>query len=182
MIAGPRPIGVDVRIEQRRIVRADEGRAPHERLERDTRERVLIGPTVHLPSLDLLGRHVVERADELPRLGQRAVRTSALRKAEVREVRTIALTHEDVPRLDVAVDQIEFVRRVQAIGDRRQDPQGTCRLQTSLSPQEGAQVFPLDVAHRHEQAAGVLTRFVDRDHGRMLERGCEPGLTQETVA
>ena len=38
---------------------------PREALEGDAAERVHVGPSVHIPSLDLLRRHVVDRPDEL---------------------------------------------------------------------------------------------------------------------
>ena len=91
---------------------APEGRTPGGHLVEDEAEGELVRPVVHGPAAGLLGRHVLERAQRLPRRGQRRPRRAAqpfarhdLGDAEVEhldEVGRRPRLEEDVLRLDVA--------------------------------------------------------------------------------
>ena len=78
------------------------------------------------PPVDLLGRDVVDRADEVAGLGQARL-VGALGQSEVGEERVVAAADQHVLGLDVAVDQADAVRRVERLGDRRQDLQRPAR-------------------------------------------------------
>ena len=81
-----------------------EWRRAGEALVRDARERVHVGLRRHLRAMDLLGRHVVERADGLPRSRQQAA-LAVLGEAEVRQVGVALGVDQDVGGLDVAVEE-----------------------------------------------------------------------------
>src|SRR3712207_9566095 len=62
------------------------------------------GAAVDVAALDLLGRAVVDRAEELSRLREAALRVGLAREAEVGEVRAVVV-EQDVRGLHVAVDE-----------------------------------------------------------------------------
>src|SRR5689334_1949625 len=91
-------------------------------LEQDAAERVQVGTPVDLVSLDLLRRDVVDRANEAAIAREARNRgdvTSQTEVAHERALLTVALAHEDVAGLHVAVDEPELVRRVESVRDLR---------------------------------------------------------------
>src|SRR6185312_599981 len=117
-------VGVDQRQAQIALVR----RLAGHQLVGGAGQRVLVGLAIGLAALDLLGRDVVERADELPGRGQ-VTGQRLLADAEVGQVHVVVLVTElialsaGVPaagrveqyvgRLDVAVNEVVRVRRVE---------------------------------------------------------------------
>ena len=107
-------------------------------LEEHAAERVLVAATVGLGALDLLGRDVVDGADEGARRSELDRRGGVLRQSEVGEVavlgdaRRASLGDEDVPGLDVAVDEAAHVRGVERAADLRGDRQGALGLEPTV--------------------------------------------------
>ena len=99
---------VHVRPQERDVGRARERRLPGQALVEDAAERVDVGALVERVAGDLLGRDVLERADDLARDRDARERAGALGEPEVAEVAVLAsggLGDEDVRGLDVAVDR-----------------------------------------------------------------------------
>ena len=105
---------------------------------------------------DLLGRDVLERADDLPGDRDSGERARALREAEVAEVAVLASRgsrDEDVRRLDVAMDEALLVSGVEGLRDLREEVDGALRLERSVLGDDLREVGALDVAHREEEDA-----------------------------
>jgi hypothetical protein len=117
---------------------------------------------------DLLGRDVVERADELPCLGQ----------AEVRQVGLVTAADQDVLRLDVAVDQAGLMRRVERAGRRGEDPQRPAGVELACHDQV-LQVGAAHEPHRDEEATVGLARVEDRDDVRVVDARLDLALPLE---
>ena len=145
-------------------------------------ERVDVGPRVDAAALDLLRRDVVDRADDVARLGQLRLRAlDALGQAEVGEEGGAALD-QDVGGLDVAVDEPHAVRGVERRGDLAADVDRPVRAQAALAAQHGGEVGALDVLHREVEQPVLLAGVVDRDDVRVLQRGGDPRLAVEALA
>ena len=160
-----------------------EGQRAGEAFEEQAAERVLVGAAVELVAADLLGRHVVDGAHELPVGGVGAV--AGVREPEVGEVGVIAvalLVEQDVARLDVAVHQPAPVGGVERFGDLRGDGDGPLGAERSAGSQQGLEVGAVDVAHRDEQPAIDLAGVVDGDDVRVVEARRQPRLVQEPLA
>ncbi len=147
-------------------------------------QRVDVGPTVDVVAGDLLGRDVVDGAEERAvRLRPGAVRLPG-REAEVRQVRMIRAVgaatrvQEHVGRLHVAVDQPPRVRCVERARHLRDDPGRDGRLQAAVG-ESALEVAPLDVAHGDEQEVLGLARLVDGHDVRVVDRGGQLRLPQE---
>ena len=86
--------------------------------------------------LDLLGSHVLGRAHDLARAGQRRVLRLAahqLRDAEVGDLDPALLVQQHVLRLDVTVDHALVVGVLQGLADLRHDGQGLFRRNLPVS-------------------------------------------------
>ena len=109
-----------MRVDHGHVGDARERDRSRQRLEEHAAEPIDVGAPVHVVAADLLGRHVVDRPDEMP-VGRPPV-GDALGQAEVREVHvlaTVLAVEQDVRGLDVAVDEPACVRGVERIGDLR---------------------------------------------------------------
>ena len=159
-----------------------EGPLAREGLEEDTAEPVDVRAAVDDPALDLLGRDVVNGADEAAIAGQAADRGDVAREAEVADVRALAagpVGDEDVSGLHVAVDEPGRVCRVERIAHLPDDPDGAFRVEHSLPAQELAQVDAVHVGHREVQHVAVLAGGDRLDDVRVVERRRELRLAQE---
>src|SRR4051812_25132175 len=111
---------LEMRPENLHPVPIGEGRLARDALEHDAPERVHVGLRADVDGTDLLGGHVVHRAERLARLGEHGGR-AILRQTEVRDVCSALLVEEDVLRLYVAVDDARGVQRVEALGHLQRD-------------------------------------------------------------
>ena len=131
---GARGIGLHHLVEHRVGVGALEGEPSSEHLVEHDAEGEEVGPVVDLLALDLLGRHVVGRAEELPLLGE--VRAVEPGDAEVGDLHLVVGGDQDVRRLDVAVDHPVGVGVVEARRDLRR--QEAIRPPRAAAPPSGA--------------------------------------------
>ena len=109
---------LEMREDHRRLRRTGERRLAGEALEQHAAERVEVGAGVGVARAQRLGRHVQRGPGDLARCGQLVVR-GLLGEAEVTQVDVVALRHEGVGRLDVAVDEPALVGGVQRGGELR---------------------------------------------------------------
>ena len=184
-VARPRRRLVHVRVDGGDLGLALERRLPREALEEHAPERVDVGPAVDRAALDLLGRDVRDGADERPLTRQAADRGEVLRQAEVAQVGVVAgirRPHEHVAGLHVAVDEPERVRRVERGGDLADERDRALGAQRALLPEQLAQVEPVDEAHDEVEHAVVLAHRERRDDVRLVERGGDLRLAQESLA
>jgi hypothetical protein len=131
-------------------------------------------------ALHLLGRDVVERAHELPGLGQ-ALLADSLGEAEVGEEGVVTPADEDVLRLDVAVDQAGLVRRIERLGDRCEDPDRPAGIQLPRHDHV-LQVRPSDQPHGDEHALVAVAGLVDGDDVRVVDVRLELPLAPKALA
>lgn len=102
-----------MRVHDRDLRLTVERRPPGQRLVEHTAERIDIGAPIDSQALELLGRRVIRSTNEEPRLGD-AGRCRVLDDAEVADKDAVGrLLDKDVRRLDVPVDELQFVRRVE---------------------------------------------------------------------
>ena len=92
------------------------------------------------------------------------------------------LGDEDVRGLDVAVHEAFLVRGIERLGDLGEQLDGSLRLERAVLGDELGEVVALDVAHGEEEDAVLLSRLVDGDDVRVVERGRDPRLAQEALA
>ena len=166
---------------QRRQHRADppRGRARRPGLDRvDARqrlvqqqpERVEVGALVDRAAGGLLGRHVRERADDVPgqreRLLARQVGDAEVRQLGGAAARARAVGHDHVLRLDVAVDHAALVGVVERVGEREPDPQHVA-VRELARRLELRQRAPLDQLG-DQVAAAVLLAGVEQRHDRVV--------------
>ena len=88
---------------------------------------------------------------------------------------------QDVARLDVAVDEVLPVGRVERSGQLLGDAHRSLKCEDALSPKHYLEVVTGHVTHRDEEAAVLLARFVDRNDVRVVEAGRETRLPQEAL-
>jgi hypothetical protein len=135
-------------------------------------QRVNVGTVIdRLRPLHLLRRHVVRRAHDLLRAGQR-VRPrplpQQLRQAEVRDLHPAFQVHQDVFRLDVAVHDPFVVGVLQRLANLRHDRQRLLRLQVP-GPEHLPQVCPVHELHEEVIQPAHLAEVVDRDDARVAQ-------------
>ena len=128
----------------------------------------------------LLGREVLGRADDRPRLGHLARRAGA-RDPEVHHLHAPLAVDDHVVGLDVSVDdpvavgETERRQDLARVVDRDPDRRGaTCNEELLQRP-------PLDVLHRDVVRALGLAAVVDRDDVRVGEAGGVPRLAAEAL-
>ena len=149
-----------------------------DRVEEDATEGVDVGPRVDPAPLYLLRRHVVDCADHLARGGQPASRGRDLRESEVREERRRAVvsrpgfSDEHVRGLDVAVHEAGRMDRIESVGHLRDQRGRLVGGQRAVGRGQPPEIAPGHVSHGHEQQSVALAGAEDRDHPRMLDRGC----------
>ncbi len=166
---------LELRVDRRDLGVARERHLTGEAAVQHAAQGVDVGAAVDVVVPDLLRRHVVDGADELPGACQAGAGLHPLRDAEVGQERVIdrrdaGRREQDVPGFHVAMDQPGVVCGVQR---RRRLPtiSATARpgsSRVSLS-QQALEVGALDVPHRDVQDAVGLARVVDRDDVGMVE-------------
>jgi hypothetical protein len=104
-----------------------------------------------------------------------------MRQSEIRDLRLPRLRHDDVRRLEVAVDDAVLVRVMDAarhLLDQRED---RAKL-NALLEQEPAERLPLDELHDEEHPTAFLARVIDRDKVRVRQAGRRLRLALEPPA
>ena len=153
------------------LVRARPGQA----LVEDARERVLVGAPVDRAALDLLGRDVVDRADEAAVAGQARDRRDVAGDAEVADERALG-GDQDVARLDVAMHEAGSVRNVEARGDLLDQRHRALRLERAVLCEQPAQVLTVDQLHRQVEPAVVVACRQDAHDVLVIKAGRDLGL------
>ena len=160
----------EVRVDHRPFSLGREGRLAAETLVQHAAEGIQVRATVDIFAFDLLRRRVLERAEEVPRLGE-AARRCLLHDAEVGEIDAIRLTlDKDVRRLDVAVDQALLMSLVQCTPDLLHQEERLPERQWAVALDQRAEVLALHEAHRDVEDAFGLACVVDGDDVRVVER------------
>ena len=91
----------------------------------------------------------------------------------------VALRHEGIGRLDVAVDETVLVGGIQRGGELRHQRERALGRERPLGREQPLEVDAVDVAHRDEELAAGLARLVDRDDAGVVDRGRRARLPQE---
>jgi len=173
------------RVDDRHVAVAREGRTPGQALVEDRPEREDIrGRSDVLRVLELLGRHVAERAashaglrERDGRARSRSLAVEVLREAEVRDERHVVVAEEDVRRLEVAMDDPVRVGDAERAGESRRESHGL------LDRERPAAELLLERAsseERHDEVGEPVARprLEHRDEA-FAERGEEAGLALE---
>ena len=184
LVDGTRIVPKD-RGERLRRRGAAEGRLAGQHLVEDASERKLVGSRRRFLSSSLFGRHVAESSDRYPRRrepsgcrrGLRVVaRVQAKRcEPEVEDLHASLGRHEDVRRLEVAVNDARFVRARDAVGELRGQVEEAPERHR-LSRQRSGDGLSIDQLHREvvnrRLAAGDRcgARFV-HDHDVRVVQG-----------
>ena len=157
--------------------------ATRQHLERDAGEGVLVGPRVERLPHRLLGGHVGRGPHHGPRRGETRDRVGAPGEAEVGEERPAPGIEEDVPRLDVAVEDPLRVGVVEGGRDRGEPGHRLRGRHRTLDP--FLQRAPRDEGHDEVRDLLPLERrrpeIVDGEDVRVLEPGHETGLAEEAL-
>jgi len=172
---------------------AGERAAAREHLVEHASERPDVGPLVDRLSARLLGAHVGGSPDdasgfsrvETERRGVEAsfvdpgVRIDRLRDAEVEHLHDTGRCDQDVGRLQVAVDDAAFVRRLERARDLLRGGQGVAERQRSATDAAGEPLAFDEFEHERLNAGGVLDPVDGADVG-MIERREQPRLACES--
>jgi hypothetical protein len=156
-----------------------------ESLVEDTAERVHVRGRADRAFDDELGSKVVSRPRELGGFPRLLLALGGLRQTEVGEVDVFLLTgacEQHVRRLHVPVHEPALVCSMKPIGDPGDEVHRPCRLERTLFIDQSAQVRSIDEAHRDIELTFRLSRLVDRDDVRMIDRRREPGLEPKALA
>ena len=157
---------------------AGEGLPVAEQLEDDGAHREDVAPVVDRQPAHLLGRHVVEAADE--RAGVGDPRIGQLRDAEVQDLQPAApLLHHQVGGLDVAVDDAEGVGVGQPVAELFEEPELAGDRGRLPPPDPRRQRLAVDVLHGDEGLALLLADVEDADDVLVLEDAGGIGFLHE---
>ena len=180
----PRRRLVQVREHDRQLALALERPLAREALEEHAAERVDVGAAVDLLAADLLGRDVVDRADEAAVAGEAADRRDVPREAEVADVRVLAVGPSATRMLPGFTSRWTSPAACAASSASpawRTIAHGALGLEPPFAAQQLAQVDAVDVRHREVEHAAVLARG-ERPHDvRVVERRGELRLAQEAL-
>ncbi len=125
--------------------------------------------------------HIGHRAHGVATLGECGVGGGA-GKAEVDQVDELPVGHQDVGRLDVAVDQPHLVCRIQCCRNLFDHRDGALRVQPSAVVADVLQqVAALDQAHVDVESAVDLAVAVDRHHVRVVQTCRDACLAAESL-
>ena len=120
----------------------------------------------------LSARHGVERH---PSIGI----VDELRETEIENLGEAVVRHHQVLGLEIAMHDARIMCFRKTVGDRRRDLQRASRRQRS-SLQDFSERLALDELHADEGPRLGLTKVVNRDNRRMVERGRRPGFEFES--
>src|SRR6266550_6773408 len=136
---------------------------------------------VDRPPLDLLGRHVRQRARESEGLGG-CPRTHETSESEVYDLSLPAARQNHVGRLDIPMNDIVLVRVTQAFGDLTDNLDSRGHRQARTSHASG-EALSLVVSHHQEELAIVgLLDCMNGSDVFVIESGSGAGFVQKSVA
>ncbi len=162
---------------------ADEGGAARQHLEQDCSEGEQVGADVGPVAPDLFRRHVAGRPEERSSLRQavaaRRARQRRPRQAEVEDLDAVG-RQEDVRRLEVAVDDLAIVERLEGREHPDRDRNRLVDLHRP-APEPLAQGLAVEQLHGDEDRAGVVADVEDLADRRMAHAGRHAGLTFEAL-
>ena len=104
-----------------------------------------------------------------------------LGQTEIEQLGLAAFGHEDVRRLDVAVDDLLRMGRVQRVGDLRSPDRAPCSISIGLPPIVCFERLPFHHLHRDERTPFVLADLVDRADVGMVQRRSGSRLPPEAL-
>src|ERR1700733_1333552 len=160
-------------VENRSVRISMEGSAPGSHLIEHHSEGEEVGTGIERLAAHLLWRHIHDRAQGGPRIGEMLHRLGVelfrarlrlredFRQTEVENLRVSASCNEDICRLDVAMDDAFGVGRIQRIGDLDAERQELLRVD-GLFPNPVFQRRAIQVLHHDERPAILLTNVVNR--------------------
>src|SRR5262249_44666559 len=99
-------------------------------------------------------------------------------QAKIQNLGLASVSHEDIRRLDVAVDDVGAMRRIERIGDFDAQIDQSRYIQW-LSANALPQRPAFQQFHRNEMLAFVFSNVVDRADIRMVQNRRGPRFTQE---
>ena len=161
--------------EVRFVRRVAEGRPPRDHVIEDRAERVQIGARIDLPRRDLLGGHVVQRADDLarPRHLQTCRRGRETHDAKVDDLRrqlVLGIRREhDVGGLEIAVHEAGAMDRAERARQSLGDDQRAKERKADVALETIAQRLAVHELHHEERR--IAENEVEEAHDvRVLNR------------
>ena len=170
----------DVLHRDRDLVLAVEGDVAGEHLEQHDAERVDVGLAVDVVAERLLGGDVVGGAEHAA-VGGQALLVEGASDAEVGDLGRAFLVDEDVLGLDVAVDDVAIVRRLERAGDLDRVGDRLVDGQPAHAADAVLERLALDVLEDDVGAAVLLTGVDDADDVRVRELRDGAGLATEAL-
>ena len=174
-----------LRVQHRHALIPGKRRLAGQQHERRTRQCVLIGTRIDSLTLDLLGRAVNRRPQDLTCSGQAGRRQRTFRQPEIGKIHMIGPTgpriHEHIGRFDITVHQPGGMSGIQGRshrGDNRRRPRNG---QRAYPVHERPHITARHVPHGDEQHPVRIACFEYRDDVRIIHRGRRPGFPDETV-
>ena len=170
-------------LDHRRYL-AGERRVTRETGVGDTRQGVLIGPTVERVTTQMLRSGVGRRTEKVPTTGTVSGR-SPPGQPEISKVdvfpRRLLTGHQHVRGLHVQMDETTFVQRVQRIGDLLEQPHRTLWVHR-LTTDPARQIRTVDKPHRDVQHSVEFAEVVDRHDVGVIDRRGVASLVDEPLA
>ena len=158
-----------------RITLRDKRRTPRNCVEKRRRQRIHIAPEILRRTIQLLRRHIERRRPHLPLLLVLLLHQN--RQTKVHDLRRLIIRKQNVPRLDVAMDQSLLQPRPQAARNLRTHLQRT--ILRNLRPVRHQAVQTARAHHLHRQIHHALVLAI-REHLhdiRMVQRCRDLRLT-----
>jgi hypothetical protein len=159
---------------------ASERRLAGQALIQNAGERVLVRTCLHLPTSDLLGCEVIERARDLSGLCE-AVGANMLRQPEVGQVGLTRLIEQHVRGLHVAVDEPLSVRGVERVCDVAEDDESPLGPELLLAVQQLLQISSFHEAGGEVERSVRLAGGEDGQDVRMSEGRRQARLVQKAL-
>ena len=143
--------------------------APEDHLEQHDAEREQVAAAVERHPLDLLRGHVGGAADHHAGARQVGLLADRLGDAEVAHLDPPAAPDQQVPRLDVAVDDPRLVRRGQCVGRLRGDLERLGGGREVAAREPVRERLAGDQLHHQVERLALGAGVVDADHVRVVE-------------
>ncbi len=187
---GRRRLAVQDRGDDARLAVAGKRALARAHLVQQRAQREDVGARIHRARFELLGRHVLERADQHAlRRDRRVARCAGLAaenafhrragQAEVQQLGAGARQH-DVGRLEIAMDHAVAMRPVERIGDLGAVADDLVRRQRPAR-QAAGQRLAFEVLHDEEGDAVLLADVVEHADVRVVQGRDRAGLAVEPL-